>query len=326
MLQSMIFGEISLAAIDFEDETFRISEDLEPAEMSSSLRAAGLINPVVLLETGSSARLKIVCGFRRLHGLRKLGAAVAAAKILASTEFAPVDLCLMAVWDNLSHRRLSPLEAARVLSTFKHKCGIENAVLVETYLPLLGLSPHINVLQSYLCLHQLHPELRRQLNAGQLTLASAERLAQATPEVQAGTALLLGRIRLSASLQREILDLAEDLAAITGTTLAQVLNQPGISSIAGDSGLSPFQKGERIHSFLYCRRNPRISHAREKFNADKAALDLPGTVRISADPFFESPRLRIEFDVSSAQSFRETVEALGRSSRQTSLDRLFEVS
>ena len=42
------------------------------------LRAAGLINPVVLLEGRKSSRFKIICGFRRLHGLRKLGVAVAA--------------------------------------------------------------------------------------------------------------------------------------------------------------------------------------------------------------------------------------------------------
>jgi hypothetical protein len=326
MLQAMIFREVPLAAIDFEDETFRISEDLELAEMSSSLHAVGLINPVVLLEGMIPSRFKIVCGFRRLHGLRNLGVAAAAAKILPSTEFTPVGLFLMAVWDNLSHRRFSPLEAARVLSTFKHTCGIENTALVEFYLPLLGLSPHKNVLQSFLHLHRLHPELRRLLNAGQLTPASAERLAQTAPEIQAGAAPLLGRIRLSASLQREVLDLAEDLAAIIRTTLAAVLSQPEISAIADDAVLSPFQKGERIYSFLYCRRNPRISHAREKFNAEKAALDLPGTVRLSADPFFESPRLRVEFDVSSAQAFRETVEALERSGRKASLDRLFEVS
>ena len=322
----MIFSDISLAAIDFDDETFRISEDLEPAEMISSLRAAGLIHPVVLLEDRALSRFKIVCGFRRLHGLRRLGVAVAAAKIVLSTKFVPVDVYLMAVWDNLSHRRLSPLEAARVLSTLKRNCGIEETALVEFYLPMLGLSPHKNVLQSYLCLHQLHPELRRLLNAGLLTVASAERLAQAAPEVQAATASLLARIRLSASLQREVLDLAEDLAASKSTTLAEVLNQPGICAIADAAVLSPFQKGERIHSFLYCCRNPRISHAREKFNADKAALGLPGTVRLSADPFFESPRLRVEFDVSSAQTFRETVEALGRSCRQASLESLFEVS
>jgi hypothetical protein len=48
-------------------------------------------------------------------------------------------------------------------------------------------------------------------------------------------------------------------------------------------------------------------------------------VRLSADPFFESPRLRVEFDVVSAQAFRETVEALGGACRTTVLDRLFRI-
>jgi hypothetical protein len=48
-------------------------------------------------------------------------------------------------------------------------------------------------------------------------------------------------------------------------------------------------------------------------------------VRLSPDAFFESPRLRVEFDVASAEAFRETVEALGRACRADSLDRLFRI-
>lgn len=326
MLRAMIPREVPLAAIDFENEIFRITEDLEVAEMNASLRAVGLMNPVVLLESPVPSRFKIICGFRRLHGLRNLGISTATARILTSKDGSQLGLFLMAIWDNLAHRRFSPLETARVLFTLKHTCGIENTVLVESYLPLLGLSPHIKVLQGHLRLHQLHPDLRRLLDAGQLTPSSAERLAGAAPEIQEGAAHIFGRIRLSASLQREVLDLAEDYAAKTGTSLAEVLRQPEVLAIVEDEVLSPFQKGEEIRSLLYCRRNPRISRARAQFNAERAALGLPGTVRVSADPFFESPRLRVEFDVSSAQAFRETVEALERSARKASLDRLFEVS
>jgi hypothetical protein len=55
---------------------------------------------------------------------------------------------------------------------------------------------------------------------------------------------LLNRIRLSASLQREVLDLAEDLAAISESNLETVFNQPEILAIADAPGLSAFQKGD----------------------------------------------------------------------------------
>jgi ParB-like chromosome segregation protein Spo0J len=321
----MILREVPLTVIDFEDETYRISEVLDLVRMRSSLQAVGLINPVVLLECAAPSAHKIVCGFRRLHGLRQLGRAEAAGRLLQPADFSPLEVFLKALWDNLSHRQLSPLEAARVLFKLKHQWGVEDEALVTHFLPLLGLSPHRNVLHSYLSLHRLHPDLRSLLNAGDLALSSAGRLAEATPEVQAGVAPVLAAVRLSANLQRKVLELAEDLAAISGGTLVEVLNEAEILEIAGDTCLSAFQKGEKIHACLYRRRNPRVSKARETFLAEKKKLSLPGTVRLSPDPFFESPRLRVEFDVASAEAFRETVEVLGRTCRAASLERLFQI-
>ena len=197
---------------------------------------------------------------------------------------------------------------------------------MRNFLPLFGLSPHRNVLRSYCRLHLLHPELRRLLKEGHLTPASAEHLAQTTPEVQAGVVPVWGKLHLSASRQREVLDLGEDLAALSGTTLAGVLTDPEILAIAEDARLSPPQRGEKIHAVLYRRRNPRLSKAKETFLAGEAALELPGTIRLSPDPYFETPRLRVEFEAVSAPAFREAVAALEHAGRTAALDRLFEIS
>lgn len=325
ILRPVIVEEVALSSIDFKDETFRISEDLDLARMKASLQAIGLIHPVVLIGGATPDVYRIVCGFRRLYGLRGVGAAEASARILQADEFNKLEVLLKAVWDNLSHRKLTPLEAARTLFKLKHECGVADDLLTEQFLPLLGLASHRNVLRSYLNLHCLHPDLRSLFTAGHLTLSSAGRLAQATPETQAGVASVLGKVRLSASLQREVLELAEDLAAIYHFSLVEVLDAPEIRAVADDAGLSPFQKGEKIHACLYQRRNPRLSRTHEMFLAEKSKLSLPGTVRLAPDPFFETPRLRVEFDADSAWAFREAVEALERACRTDSLDRLFKI-
>ncbi len=326
ILRAMRLEEIELTSIDFEDEAFRISEDLAPAQMILSLRAVGQLNPALVLEQQGSSRYRIVCGFRRLHGLRSLGRGGAAARILPSGEFSQFEVFLRALWDNLAHRRLEPLEVARALYGLLQQCGAEEELLERNFLPLFGLSPHRNVLRSYCRLHLLHPELKRLFNAGHLTLASAEHLAQATPEVQVGVLPVWGKIRLSASRQREVLDLGADLAALSGTTLAGILTHSDILAIAEDACLSPLQRGEKIHAVLYRRRNPRLSKAKETFLAGKAALELPGTIRLSPDPYFETPRLRVEFEVVSAPAFREAVAALADAGRTAALDRLFDIS
>jgi len=122
MLRPMIVRVVALSAIEFEDETFRISEDLDLERMISSLRAVGQVQPVLLLVRATSEPSKIVCGFRRLHGLRAHGKAGAAARILNAAEFTTLEVFLRAIWDNLAQRPFNPLEAARVLFTLRQKC------------------------------------------------------------------------------------------------------------------------------------------------------------------------------------------------------------
>jgi hypothetical protein len=325
ILRSMTIQEVPLSAIDFCDETFRITEDLDLPRMSASLQAIGQVHPVILQEGAASSGYRILCGFRRLHALRSLDRAAATSMLRQPAEPGPLQDFLTAIWDNLAHRQLGPLEVARILRTLRHHCGVDEETLVARFLPMLGIPAHRNVLRGYLKLNDLCPGLRCLLGAGHLTQASAERLARISPERQARVLPLLSRIRLSASLQREVLEMAEDLAAISESSLEEVLSRPEILAIADAPGLSAFQKGEKMHALLFQQRNPRLAGARATYLAEKEQLNLPGTIRLSPDPFFESPRLRVEFDAGSAQSFREAVDALERACRDSALDRLYRI-
>lgn len=317
----MTVRSVDLESVDRNDETFRISEDWKIAAMIPSLGKIGQVNPVILIEKeeGPSA---IVCGFRRVHALAQLGERRILARFLAPEESRPEQAFSIAIWDNLSHRKLEALEKARVLDTLDRACGIDREVIVRTWLPALGLSPHKNVLGTYLTLHRLGPELRRKLGEGRVTVATAVRLAGASEDFRTVFVSLLESVRWSASLQRETLDLVEDLAHMTGTAPAGILEDPEIWSAAGDVRLSDFQRGVRIHEILYRRRNPRLTAARDRFAAGKAKLGLPGTIRISPDPFFETPRLRVEFEVDSAEDFRQAVRSLSEAARSTALETL----
>jgi ParB-like chromosome segregation protein Spo0J len=308
--------------IDFEDETFRISEDLELDRICQSLQAIGMIQPAILA-AGVGNRFRIVCGFRRVHGMRRLKSAEIPGSVLDATV---PDLLFIAVWDNLSHRKLNVPETSRVISKLKQLCAVSDEVLIQRFLPALGLPPHINTLRAFLDIQMLHPDLRRLLNAGSITMATAERLARIPQDAQASLSCLLTLIRLSASLQRELLDIAEDLAAISNSSPWAILASSEVTSIAQDASLSRYQRGEKIHKHLYQLRNPRITTTRHRFLVEKAALNLPGTIRISADPFFESPGLKVEFEAGSAPAFREAVNSLERACHTGTLDNLFDYS
>ena len=76
---AMDFKTIQIEEIDPANETYRISEDLDSGSVLDSLEKIGQLNPVLLLDRNP---LKIiVCGFRRIRALRRLGRS----RVLASS-------------------------------------------------------------------------------------------------------------------------------------------------------------------------------------------------------------------------------------------------
>ncbi len=319
----MIFKEILFEEIDFDDEAFRITETLDSEPLLNSLRAIGQLNPVLLLDR--SPRKVIVCGFRRIRAMKRLDKCQVLAQIISEEGSKPSEIFGLALWDNLSHRQLEPLEKARALFGLQQTCGLPNDVLIKTYLPLLGLASHEGVLRAHLALNSVRRGLRHCLSEGQLTHSSIEYLAGMPSHVQDSIAALMTRIRLSASLQRKVLALLEDLSAIAEAQLDAPLDHPEVLAILDDSRLSPYQKGEKLHEALYRLRNPRLSQATDRFLAQKKKLGLPGSIQITSHPFFETADLRVEFSASSVERFREQAALLHRAAQLPELKGMFQL-
>jgi ParB-like chromosome segregation protein Spo0J len=320
----MEVNTVTLESIDPTNQIFRISESLECPGLEASLREVGQLSPVILLGTGEGQG-SVVCGFRRLHALRRIGKKAVFVRTLQPGEHDPLQAFRIALWDNMAHRSFNVLEKARILHVLRFTCGLAQETLVEDYLPLLSLAPHQNVLRTYLRLHSLLPGLRTALLDGKLAPASAERLCMRPGADQEALARVLEKARWSSSLQRQVLDMVEELAVVGGCSAADVVGSPEITEVLEHSDLSAFQRGENIHGILYRLRNPRLSRARRAFLNAKKELGLPGTVQLTPDTFFETPRLHVEFDASCAADFREIVSALDQAAEKPALAELFDV-
>ena len=316
----MNLEEIPLDQVD-DDETYRISDELNSAPLEASLRETGQLNPALLVATGE-ARFRIVTGYRRVAALRRLGVRrLLGRRMPAGAE--SITLFRTAVWDNLAHRQLTPLEHARILSTLEQVCRVPREAVVTAWLPVLGLPAHGNILHSYLALHRLAPGLKTLLRQGRITTQSAERLSGMPQASQELAARVLARVQLSASLQRKTLELIEEIATMDSCSPAGVLERPDILGCAEDLNLSAFQRGERMYQRLYELRNPRLSRARARFASNKERLGLPGTVRVLPDAHFETTRVRVEFEASSPDEFRRISSAIDSAARSAALDGLF---
>lgn len=319
----MTIIKIPLGEISFDDESFRISEDLLPPPLLDSIREVGQLGPVILLDSGPAKT--VVCGFRRLHALRRLGRPEAMARLLSSREHDWLGCFRMALWDNLSHRQLSPLEKTRVLLKLRTGGNVPDRVLIRDYMPALGLAPNEKALSAQLSLENLNPDLKRCLSDGRLTQAVAERIAAMSAPVQAELAGLMFKARFSASMQKKTLDLLEELRPVTGKSLDAPLKTPEIQAILSDAGASDFQKGERVYDFLYRLRNPRLAGAEELFLARKKRLALPGSIKIRPHPYFEEPGLCVEFEARDIERFRDLTSALYGAAQSSDMARLFDL-
>ncbi|MEJ2246343.1 MAG: ParB N-terminal domain-containing protein [Acidobacteriota bacterium] len=279
----MICQEISIKEIDFENETFRISEEVISVPLTASIRIIGQLNPVVLLK--SNLQYRIVCGFRRLNALRQLNTPTVLARILESGSSGSLDFFDLALWDNLSHRQLNPLEKARVLYKLKNDFGVSDWRSTRIYLARMDLKPN-EVLRAHMVLHESHPDFRRHFKEGRLTQASMEYLSTIPSSSRETIALSLEKIRLSASLQRKFFSLLDDLAAMNGAEPGKPLEDPQVREVLNNPRLSPAQRGENVYAILYRLRYPRVAQAEKMFVERKQSLGLPGSIRITADPLF----------------------------------------
>jgi hypothetical protein len=324
MLATMMIRRIGFDLIRLADDTYRISEELEPPSLLVSLREIGQLNPIVLMEDSGSS-YKIVCGFRRLRALQALGAHSASAQVLP-TQYTPAQMFSIALFDNLAQRELDPLEIARALHGLKETCGVSEEELTAKYLPVLGFKQSSKTLQRFLSVHAAEPVLRALFKEKALTLASIETLAEMDLPAQAAFGAIMRRIRLSATLQRQVLELAEELAGASRSALSEVFSRPELVSILNQEGLSTFQRGERVRDTLHRLRYPRLSAAATKFEKTKESLRLKGAISVSSDPFFEKPGIKLEFQSATAKSFIETVSILNAASQSPLLDALFKVT
>lgn len=317
----MILKEIAIDAIDPNNEEFRISEELEAPALKDSLFRIGQMNPLVVRDSADADEKSVlVSGFRRFRAIRALGWTAALARVVPAEED-PVASFELALWDNLSHRQLHELEKARALGVLRDGCGVSEELLLKRYLPALGLPPREGVLRSFLKINTASPRLRGCLAGGTLTWSSVEALLDMPLPVVDGFVSLMETIRLSASLQKKVIGLIDDAAADG----ARVLEGPDIAAILANAALSPSQKGERVHDLLHRVRHPRLSRATETFQRRREALGLPGSIRISTHPYFETSGLKVEFEGSDSDQFRQLASILYDAVRRPEFEALFDV-
>jgi ParB family transcriptional regulator, chromosome partitioning protein len=152
----------------------RIFSDEEIQELAESIRAKGLLQPILLRKHGEG--FQIVAGERRFRAMRSLGKTEIPAQV--RDQVSDRDMMEMALIENLQRVQLNPIEEALAFEALINECGVTHEEIADQ----LGKSR--STVTNTLRLLKLDPEVRTLIQEGKLTAGHGRALLQAEPTRQ----------------------------------------------------------------------------------------------------------------------------------------------
>lgn len=117
-------SRIPVAAIEPNPDQPRVEfNEKELAQLATSIREHGLLQPISVIELEPGQRYQLIAGERRLRAVQLLGEETIEA-IVYTPEDAPKDLDLVAAMENTNRADLTPVELAEVVLRLMRKNGI----------------------------------------------------------------------------------------------------------------------------------------------------------------------------------------------------------
>jgi ParB-like chromosome segregation protein Spo0J len=284
------FGSIQFAEVDWNDAVCLITYGPLPDKLFLSIKAVGLLQ-IPLLQRKENGLLRIICGSRRLAVCRELGLQPLLCQILPDS--LPLHACLrMAIYDNLAHRRLNPVEKSLALT--KMADHMDKSEVIEEFMSPLDLEPSVVLLERYEKLAQLEPFVLDALASGRLN----ERVAFALTPLEQTDRLalfqLFEELPFSVSVEEELVEMVVEIGRRQGIGPAEVINLREIRKVRAADTKPARQRAQDIRRHLQALRSPRLTARKERFAKEVRDLKLPAGVRLVPPPHFEGPRWNLE--------------------------------
>jgi hypothetical protein len=314
------FRAIQLAEVDWNDTTCLISYGPCPEKLSISIQAVGLLQQP-LLQCKEDGFLQIVCGSRRLEVCRKLGLEPLPCQVLPRP--LPPEACLpLAIHENVSQRRLNPVEKSLALTKLAHY--IPRSQLLEEFMPLLDLEPSVTILKRYQRLSTLEPVILDGVAGGRLSERSGFALTDLKATDRLAFFHLFEELPFSASMQEELIDVVVEIARRDKLTPAQVLEGEREKELRRALNRPARQRAQDLRGHLQTRRAPRLGARKERFAREVKELGLPAGIRLVPPPFFEGPQWRLECTFKSADELAGLLRPVTQLAGQPAFQRIME--
>jgi ParB/RepB/Spo0J family partition protein len=313
--------EVALAQIDLDETALGPVAAPDLDRLVASLKEVGLINPPWLRSRPGEQRFQVVTGAKRLQAAAQLGWQSITVRL--APEGAPEIFCLLVhLIDNAFTRGFNLREqadlAVRLLRHF------DRETVAARYLPYLGLPPSQTHLARLVKTAGLEAPWQQLAAAGRLALTAAARLADWDPADRAAAWPFLDGLHLSQSKQEELLDQVALLSRREGLSPAAVLDRDELRLALTDPDHTPQERAAAVRRRLYAQVYPRLSAAREAFEAALARLGWKRTPRICLNPppAFEGPDFHLEIKFRDAPELQQLLGEILRLTRAEGFDEL----
>jgi len=299
---------IPISHIDLTDETFSVNFMPDLRRLRSSIEEIGLIQPVLLRRKQDG--YQIICGFRRIFVIEEIGGSDILSMVLDEEEKDDLRLFFISLHENLTTRGFNTIEKAIALDKLIHMFQIDSATAIKRYLPLFDLEADEKILKTYLSLAQMEKEIKLYVLNEEVSRTNIRRISSLSSKDRMTLLSLISPLKLGENRLREILTFLEEIAKRDGLTIREIVKRPEIQAILSHQELTPSQRADRMKNALLNLRYPRMHTMEEKFEKKRKELNLPSSVSLYHQPFFEGKGLKVEFQFETAKDYQLIISSL----------------
>ena len=301
---------IPLQQIDLSDDTFSVSYLPDVQKLRSSIEEIGLIQPVFLRE--KSGGYQIVCGFRRISVMKELGKSEIESRVFEEKEMDEFQFFSLSLHENLTTRGFNTVEKAIALDKLIHRFQMDPDIVLQTFLPLFLLEPNEKILNTFLSLAQMEEETKAYVLKEEVSRSNIRKFAALNPGDRIAILSLISLLKLGENRLREILTLLEEISRRNQNRVREIVQRPEIKAVLSQKELTPSQKTERVKKILVDLRYPKMHQLEEEFEKKKKGLNLPSSVTLHHQPFFEGRGLRVQFQFETMEEYKAVLSTLSQ--------------
>ena len=240
-------------------------------------------------------------------------------------------------WALVIQGSVSPQDAVRCSIHLKVQMGkftaVEKALALrrlysmhdavdDSLLRLLDIPGNDRMLQCYLKLADAPVYIKDMVTRGVMHENTAFEILNMESDSWVPVARFIGEIALGTRKRNEILRMLRDIARRDRIEVVDIMENGHVKGILHDAGIDPPHRGMKLYRYIRNKRFPSIHEYEEQFEKKLGDVHLDGKFHLILPENFEKWEFKLVIPFSSAEEFRQNVEALKKTGEQPSFEEL----